>query len=317
MTEPFAWQCFILLLSLCMNASCGLVPICLLTLVIARRGHASFCINGLARLLGLALVLSLPGLLAILGDYAQSLAFTRLFNPGKALLLLKPLFSSAGLPWLTGMLAWIFGIIFFFQAWRLRPRLTPPSEKIFLKEQRIFCTLLILAMAFFLATFILRNWPFAGLPQGLSMERASLAVIRHGLHSYFMALGPAGAIALCFCAYLRNNFANTGLAERGAAVRWLAFWAFAGFLPNILQRWGLFFGVSLRHENFFASPGIGASLVSLLFLSLACLCWLALLLRPMSGKTFFAKSWFPLLSYLGLIFLIFSQFSILMLRPGT
>lgn len=160
-------------------------------------------------------------------------------------------------------------------------------------------------MASFFAVFVLINWPFAGLPEGLAQDRAVMAIFRHASRNYFMALCPAGSIAL-----LLLNFQAKKLDTRELYIcaRWLAFWAMAGCLPYSLVTWGSVIGLGLN-----ASVSIDQAFMpqtyGLVFLTGALACWAFILWKPRLWKIlaicgfclFLLKTFLPIIMGITLI----------------
>lgn len=255
-----------------MRAAATLPLIAALSLIAARRGNASFCINGAAWLLRLCCGLAICGPLWLALDYLlQVLPYQAGF--AKAL---APLFEKSGLPWSGSFLAWLAGWGCAFLAWRtlgsFARRLNTPSYPV--AAMRLPLILAFLAAFFFFSTFMLVVWPFAGLPEGLDWERAGLAIWRRASSGYFQALCPGGAFALAAWPFWRPRL-EPGYAQ--VACRWLSFWAMAGALPYLLTAWGPVLGAVTRGAP---PPGVHFQMVSLGALTLAVACWIFLLWKP-------------------------------------
>lgn len=183
------------------------------------------------------------------------------------------------------------------------------------------CLLLAGALCFF-AALACRDWPFAGLPPGMDPGRAAAAVLRHATRLWFTTLAAGGAAALAFaaialrrgrwlrpdaCAGRKGAAAATRAPlaadspERAGIIRWCALWAAIGYLPSVLERWGLALGLWLRPAT--AGPGmqpVSAQVLSLVLLSMAIACWVALLIARAPGRRL------PLV-WAGLLFLLLAR----------
>lgn len=183
------------------------------------------------------------------------------------------------------------------------------------------CLLLAGALCFF-AALACRDWPFAGLPPGMDPGRVAAAVLRHATRLWFTTLAAGGAAALALAALAlrrrrlppdacagRNGAASATRAplaaanspERAGIIRWCALWAAIGYLPSVLERWGLALGLWLRP----AAAGTGmrpvsAQVLSLVLLSMAIACWVALLIARAPERRL------PLV-WAGLLFLLLAR----------
>lgn len=225
-------------LELIADASAGLAFIIVLMLIAGRRDNASLCLRGAVVYLKLALLCWPAGLLA----YALSY-FGQVWHYGNALGgMLAPLLAPAGRPWLTAFLAWTAaGACMGCALWALAGKNPePPGNRyaiIYVRRPLWGC---ILASLCFYASLCLANWPFAGLPSGLSMDKAAMLILRHNLHKYIMDFCPAGAFALVATIFM---IAGEPARRWTLAIRWPAIWAAAGALPSILQNWGVLLGL--------------------------------------------------------------------------
>ncbi len=267
-------QSFLSLLDVFVNAAAALPLVTALGLIAGRRGNGAFCIAGNHLLLKYTLLLSICGAIYFpCSCFFQIMAFTDNANPVAAL------GSLAGLPWTTSLAAWLCGMGLLASGIHFLGGITPPANDRytikFIKLPLICC--LGSALCFF-ATYILINWPFAGLPAQLPWDRAIMAIFRNATRHYFMAFCPAGAIGLivmlCSWAHL-SSFATTAQCQSGR--RWLAFWAAIGFLPNTLQKWGLIIGLAMS-GNSGSLDAMHVDIIAMILLSVAICCWFWLLL---------------------------------------
>lgn len=267
------------LLDLLVKAAAALPLIAALSLVAGRRGNGAFTLWGGKRLLALALLLAWAGPLWLAAGYlAETLHYGGSWDQ-----ILAPLLAVPGLPWSSACGVWLVGWLCIAVACSgvsvCAKRLAEDRYRLrFIRLPLSFC---LLAVASFFAAFILINWPFAGLPEGLDWERASMAVFRHASRNYFMALCPAGAIALLSLLV----HAPALDAEHGRiCVRWLAFWAVAGALPYTLVTWGSLVGLGFN-ANASIGQGFRPQAYGLLFLTGALASWAFILWKPHLWRT--------------------------------
>ncbi|WP_417038703.1 spidroin-2 [Desulfovibrio legallii] len=284
------WQWLLSILSLGAAAAAGLPGILILTLLAGRRGNARLCAFGAGRMARLAFRLAPLGIVCTLGEHLGLLVQLR--GPA-GLTGLYPL-HPVMLPATTAVLAWLAGMVclfFYLKADAAAPLpALPPVDQRRAKGKKIapdpalsqweepeFRSRLCLALAALICFFTaltLPRWPFAGLPQGMELSTAAQAVLSTSLHDLFAALGPAGAAALLVLTRLRKGPEGTPLETDALrkAGRWCALWAFLGYIPRCLDRWGLFVGISMRPGPL--PPDVAADALGLTPLTLAIACWI-------------------------------------------
>lgn len=293
----FFLQAFLRLL---VYAAAGAPFIAALSLVIGRRGSANFCVAASALYLRPAFILGFLGPFYFVGDYlAQILP---ILAPESSLW--APLFTPPGFPWLTAALSWLCGLVCVgFACSRLRALSAFPDDKYALREVRAPFSLCLVAAAFYCASWWLQSWPFAGFPQGLPEDRVVMAVARHAMRLTFATLSPAAAIGLLYATLV---FAPKGKEER-ASIRWLAFWAIAGLLPQTVQDSGFSVGVLLGRSSQAVAPlGIAAQGLAALLAWGAIFAWVALFPGERTRRAFvwigcaflLARAWAPALAKL-------------------
>lgn len=257
------------------QAAATLPVIALLTLLAGRRGNAGLCLFGARWLSGLALVLGASGPVWLIGSYLREVLP---YGQGPQVLI-AALLQPAGLPWSLSLLAWLAGWLAMFPALRgitfFAQGLSQNSYPATLIRGPIVACLL--AAAFCFSPFILINWPFAGLPDSISMDRAFMAILRHANSEYFRGFAAAGAIALGLWPFWSSRLARDRMP---VATRWLAFWALAGNLPWLLASLGPAIGASLNRAHMAAAYGINRQLMVLALFGCATLCWGVLLWKP-------------------------------------
>lgn len=255
------------------DAAAALPLIIALGLVAGRRGNGRFCLWASEKLLGLALPLSFAGPAYILLRYFSLL----LPYNTRGASLLAPLLESSGMAYTSSIIAWTAGALALYLAQgALAPALfrhnaeTDRYKLSFIKFPLALC--LLAAFVFFL-TFILLNWPFAGLPQNLDWPRAAMAVCRNAVRHYFMAFCPAGAIALLYAFHVYSGNCPASEAQKHNSLRWCAIWAAIGYLPYSLQKWGLALGLALRGNADSLMGSIASQILALSLLAMAIVCW--------------------------------------------
>lgn len=245
-----------------------------LSLISGRRGNAPFCLAGGQYLSGLALFLAICGPAWLAADYlAATLHFGRPWRQ-----VLAPLAEPPGLPWSTACAVWLLGMCClgaaYLAARHCRARIAAPAYKLAqIRVPLLFC---LLASLVFFAAFMLQLWPFAGLPEGLASDAAFMAIFRHASRNFFLGFCPAGAVGLVVLWHFAANIPRHYML---IAARWLAFWAVAGCVPNIIITWGSLIGLGFSHDAALAQ-GFRPQAIALIPFTCALLCWAAILWRP-------------------------------------
>ena len=267
-----------------------------LTLATGRRGQARFSAYGARTLARCAALLAALGPLLAAGSVLALLASIRstehMFEG-------ISLWMPAMLPYTTAVAAWLAGIIsllLYLAADRAAPM--PQAAQDYWQPGQIGLRigLALLAALCFFAAQVLPNWPFSGLPQGLSMGDVALAVLPKTLHDYFTALAPAGSVALIILSIVaRTSGAAFTQADEQRAARWCALWAMVGFIPRCIDRWGLVIGFSLRQGPL--PQGLAEQAMGLVPMTLAIACWVALCVLRAPRKVYW-------LNVLGLLLLV-------------
>ena len=175
-----------------------------LTLATGRRGNAALCAAGAHTLARCAAALALLGPLLAVGSVLALLASLR--GPAHMLDGISP-WMPAMLPYSTSVVAWLAGIaclIGYLVADRAAAQPQPSAGQNCWQPGQVglrVCLALLAALCFFVAQ-VLPNWPFSGLPQGLTMTDVVLVVLSTSVHDYFTAFAPAGSVALLVLAVL-------------------------------------------------------------------------------------------------------------------
>lgn len=291
------------LLNFLASAAMSLPLIVALGLIIGRRGHAAFCVMGSRKLLGLAIGLALCGFFHIPASYlaivlpygAQNGIFSALSQP-------------AGYPWLFAGLCWLLALPPLYAASNILRGMHVRNaddryDFTYIRLPFLFCAF---ASGLFFASLILENWPFAGLPEGMEMERAAMAIMRNGLRKFFMSFSPAGAISLLYATHYFQQKSDPANDVRIASFRWFCFWALAGSLPSLLTGWGLFLGAWARSGGFLAHQGIASPVLFMLFFqTLAATLWIWIMFKP---------NWVGIKSMLAFLFLLLKDMMPILLR---
>ena len=284
------WHWCASLLGVAANAAATLPFMAALALLIGRRGHAAFCLAGARALAGLALWLSAAWPLLVVTDALVQLS---LATQAPLKTCLAALFTPAGAGISLSVAAWLCGVGFLWFGRRAcavsAAQLSPAADRYPVRAVGAPLGALLAAAFCALCAFALRNWPFAGLPPGMDVWRVAGVVGKHACRTYFMAFTSGGAMGLALVAVRVSAMARSQTpAPQGhpdtteiiGAVRWCAFWAVAGALPHLLERWGLTVGVWLRGSS---APLPGnphaavIQVVALGLLTLALGAWAALL----------------------------------------
>lgn len=265
--SPIIWQWLLALVGIAANAAAALPIIIILGIAVGRRGNAAFCIQGTLALFRIALLLSPLGIIFFIGNWLAQI------HDFAAIPYL--IFRAASLPYISSAAMWFLGICFLYLSYILLKAKIPSADTYRLSQLKkpLFCC--ILAACCYFSTYFLINWPFAGLPEGLPLDRAVMAILRNGARHYFYAFCPAGAIALLFALHWQKALAASQ-QQIDNGIRWLSVWAAIGYLPYLLQRGGVTLGIWLRgNAGFTASfPGFWAQVCSLCLLTLAIACWI-------------------------------------------
>lgn len=264
-------------------AAAGSMPFLIaLGLIIGRRGHAAFCIYGSRRLCGLALGLACAALF-----YFPSSYLAVVLPYGLHASILDGIFLPAGRPWLVALLCWLLGIfILWLASGSLKAlRMEGKEDRYQFRFIRpVFMLLMLASLAFFAALFM-ENWPFAGLPEGMNVERAAMAIARHSMRRFFMSFSPAGAIALLYASYFFSRSGRSGdQEEERGSLRWFSFWAAAGAVPSLFISWAL----QLLSWNRAALPGLANTnliILGLILQSMAAGLWIWIFIRPKKAGT--------------------------------
>lgn len=235
------------------NGICGLPIIILLGLAAGRRGRGRLCLDANRVLLLFALIASPIVPAHIFGSYL--LQILPILPPGGDWL--APLFTSAGFSFLSSIFCGLLGCVCLLCAflWLRIPAARPLFQDKYTLGYVAGPMLWCLAAAFFyIGVFWLINWPFAGAPAGMSTDRLLFVIGRNAMHAYFTTLAPAGSIGLVCSTF----YHFTGLENRKLALRWLACWAGAGYLPHTITALGLIIGIAVRGE-FLGALSLGLS----------------------------------------------------------
>ena len=292
----FCWQWIAAVLTLGASAASALPVIIALTLATGRRGNARLSALGAHTLARCAALLAFLGPLLSVGGVLALLAGVR----GTQHMLdgISP-WMPAMLPYTTAVLAWLAGITCLLGYLVADKAATQPKAgQDYWQPGQIGLRIglsLLAALCFFVAQ-VLPNWPFSGLPQGITMSDVALAVLSSTLHEYFTALAPAGSVALLVLSF-KTATGSAALApeDEQRAARWCALWAMVGFIPRCIDRWGLVIGISLRSGPL--PQGVAEQAMGLVPTTLAIACWVALFVLRAPRKLY----WLNLLGFLLLV----------------
>ena len=299
----FCWQWIAVVLKLGASAASAMPVIVALTLATGRRGQARLSAYGARRLALAAATLAILGPLLLAGDVLALLASLR--GPVHMLEGVS-LWMPAMLPYTTAAAAWVGGIVcllLYLKADSAAPLPQPSAQDCWQPGQigqRV--GLALLAALCFFAAQVLPNWPFSGLPQGLTVGDVALAVLSGNVHDYFTAFAPAGSIALIVLSLTarRGVAAAFTPADEQRAARWCALWAMVGFIPRCIDRWGLVIGFSLRQGPL--PLGLADQALGLVPMTLAIACWVALFTLRAPRKLYWLNTLGFLLLVVGVSF---------------
>lgn len=283
-------------LGIAANAAATLPVIAILTLLAGRRGNGQFYLYGASRLMLLNFFLALIGPFWFFGAYFMEISH---FNAPLSQKL-APLFQLQGLPWSSSISVWFFGIVCLVCAFVSFDRTAKhlPADRYLARQFRRPIIFGLAAAFCFFATFMLINWPFSGLPEGLAWDRAIMAIFRNANRNYFLAFCPAGAIGLTAMLVWQKNLDQQRIM---IAARWFSFWAVAGCIPTLLISWGTLMGLGINAN---ASTNMGPQTSGIACLSVALVCWAIILWRPRYWQFLAIFSFFLLLLKTGLPFII-------------
>ena len=299
----FCWQWIAAVLTLGASAASALPVIIALTLATGRRGNAGLSALGAHALARCAAGLAFLGPLLVIGKVLALLAGVR--APQNLLDGISP-WMPAMLPYTTSVVAWLAGIaclLGYLVANRAATQPQPSALQDNWQPGQIGLRVglsLLAALCFFIAQ-VLPNWPFSGLPQGLTMSDVAVAVLSNTVHDFFTAFTPAGCVALLVLAF-KTSSGSAALApqDEQRAARWCALWAMVGFIPRCLDRWGLVIGISLRSGPL--PMGVAEQAMGLVPTTLAIACWVALFVLRAPRKLYWLNLLGALLLVLGASF---------------
>lgn len=299
----FCWQWLAAVLTLGASAASAMPIIIALTLATGRRGNADLSARGAHALTRCAAGLAFLGPLIVVGKVLALLAGVR---APEHLLDGISLWMPAMLPYTTSVVAWLAGIaclLGYLVVNKAAAQPLPVAGQSNWQPGQIGLRVglaLLAALCFFMAQ-VLPNWPFSGLPQGLSMGDVAVAVLSSTVHDYFTAFTPAGCVALLVLAF-KTGSASAALSpgDEQLAARWCALWAMVGFIPRCLDRWGLVIGISLRQGPL--PMGVAEQAISLVPTTLAIACWVALFALRAPRKLYWLNILGALLLVLGASF---------------
>lgn len=237
------------LLGIAAHAALALPFITALTLLVGQRERTRLCVCGSYRLTQLALCLAFFWPVTLLLDLGLQLSLPQ------GILRLPSGFSPwmpVMLPYSTAIAAWLGGVACLF--WQMAT--SRPTYRLCLQEVDIprdssavrVWPSWVATLCFF-AAHTLPSCPFAGLPEGMTMGRAALAISSASLHTFFMYFTPAGALALLVFSHRPHGDRAFPAEDRQAAARWCTLWAMVGYFPYCLDNWGMFIGFTLRQDT--------------------------------------------------------------------
>lgn len=275
------------------QAAATLPILAALTMIAGRRGNADVCLGGSLDLINLALILASAGPVWFLGSYWQQMLAYRTDLAQT----FAPLLMPAGFSWSGSLLAWLAGWLACFLCASAVKRTCHgwQTDSYPLKAIRIPLFFSLCSATLFFSTFILINWPFAGLPEGIGWDRVVMALWRNATSNYFLAFSNAGVVALVALVYLKKKIPAHFVP---IAARWLSFWGMAGALPYVLTRWG--YVIAAARARGIAAYGMKYQAISLSLLTGTAICCAILLWKP---RLLTPLAWLAALMLLGRAFL--------------
>lgn len=249
------------LLYLAANGASGLSILVAIGLCAGRKGHADCYLSSGRMLLKLAFILGILGAFYFFWAYLlQVLPYGNNFY-----VVWQPFFEAPGLPWSSSLTVWIIGTALIFLAKSFLPHST--SDRYSLSDIKFSLAFCCLAGLCSFASYCLVNWPFGGLPAGLEIDQAILAIFRNAGSRFFMGLGVGGGIALAFYKNYQSNC-------RYLILRWLAIGATLCYLPHLLRMYSVFLGMSVSGKTYGAMSLHFSALSAMLCASGAVCCWI-------------------------------------------
>lgn len=265
------------LLHLFVFAAAGLSFIIIIGFCAGRRGNGSLFIQLCKRGLCCLFWLSIIAVFYFICDYLFQTA--RFNNDWKKTL--APFFHLAGMPHSTSLAVWILGFVFTAFAKHSLMRVNSNVDKYFLDYVKTPLAFCLLSFGCFFASFCLINWPFGGLPEGVSLDAAGMAVFRRAFRNIFTSIGIAGAFSLVFTMFFYAEVLNS----RMIIVKSLALLCVVGYLPAALQVWSLFLGGALGIAPSMAnSPNFIFQIANSILLTFALCCWIGVFFKPALAK---------------------------------
>lgn len=184
--------------------------------------------------------------------------------------------QPAFLPWTASCVLWCLGCLCLLALISAGKRSGESSGGTrHLGSQSSICVASIAAAASFFCAFMVINWPFAGLPAGMSFSRAFFTIFKNAFHGCYAGFTPAGAILLSLCAHMLQKSAIflKQPEKTDCAVRWFAFWGIAGSFPHWIQNCGFIIGLAF-HYGLSENMAWKACTLGMMTISIAC--WVAI-----------------------------------------
>ncbi len=290
------WQWVAAVLGIAAHAALAMPLMTAFTLLVGQHKKNELCCLGGREMIRLNLVLAVFWPIVFISDVLLqfSLVQGRLHIPDLSL------WAPVMLPFSTAVVAWFIGVFCLsIQCILSRPTVDKNSARqfpFFTATGSCVCLSLLAALSFFAAQ-ALPSCPFAGLPEGMSIFRAVMAITLSSFHVFFTYLGAAGGLTLWYLSrkpQMIQHWGGTKEDEQHAA-RWCTLWAMIGYIPSCLDRWGITIGFALRPGNMPAA--IAGRIPTLTAFSLATVCWAVLFLRRAPRRLYVLNS-------LGLLFLL-------------
>ncbi len=296
-TWHVCWQWMAAVLGIAAHAALAMPLVTAFTLLVGQHKKNELCCLGSREMMRLNLVLALFWPIVHISDVLLQFSHVQgKLNIPQGLSFWTPVM----LPFSTAVVAWFIGVLCLsVQLILSRPTVEKTSARqipFFTTTGACVCLSLLAALCFFAAQ-ALPSCPFAGLPEGMTVFRAVMAITSSSFHVFFTYLSAAGGLTLWYLSrkpQLIQHWGGTKEEEQHAA-RWCTLWAMIGYIPYCLDRWGITIGFALRPGSMPAA--IADRIPTLTAFSLAIVCWAVLFYRRAPRRLYVLNS-------LGLLFLL-------------
>ncbi|MBO4369420.1 MAG: hypothetical protein J5803_04910 [Desulfovibrio sp.] len=160
------------------------------------------------------------------------------------------LFAPALLPYTVNCGLWLSALPIALIQYALLSQKDQKNERAPVAKKTAILLSFLLILLLFSAWFAL-SWPFAGLPEGMTVSQAFFAILSHTEHLYFFALLPCALLLSMLFPRLSKFLATHGLSHNDTErlLRCIAGTGFLAGLPRILNTWGTTIGYLIRKHD--------------------------------------------------------------------